>query len=149
MTRVRIPTVALATLVFGGACGDDKSDDAQAGGTGGIDVSDECIAKLSTQLCKQALACPVEDDEEGDGEPLTQAECERAYADYFEEYSKLSEDCFDAILDYYECYAQLECSELDPLDDDDNGPCNAEHVDEVCGDQLDDEGDDTADDASD
>ena len=126
MMKARIPTVALATLVFGGACGDDSDGN-------GIDVSEERVQKLSKDICENFLSCDFESDAE-----VSQAECERAYNDYFEAYSKLTDDCFDAILDYYECYAQLECSEFADIDeeDEDEGPCDDSKVEALCGDQL-------------
>jgi hypothetical protein len=135
MNKVRIPTVALATLVFGGACGEDeKSSDKQGAKTGAqenpIDVSDQRIAQLSQDLCKSTLAC--------DAEGQSEAECERTSKEFFAEYASLSDECFDLFLDYYECYAQLDCSEVEALDEDESAdPCDYAQLEKLCGDELD------------
>jgi hypothetical protein len=120
MPKVRIPSVALATLVLG--CGDDGDKN---------DVSDARIERVAKATCEQAKACEAEFDE-----PVE--DCTESYAEYFAaEINGYSTGCKDAILDYYECYAELSCDELDAADDEDEegedgSPCDEARIEKAC-----------------
>lgn len=111
-SRYRIPRLAAASLVLGGACGDDDKGDAHD--TAGVNVSKSRIADLAKDFCANAFDC----DPQGAKEEFdTEAACVASYKAYWQNYAETSSDeCADAYLDVYACYSTAECGEEDTCD---------------------------------
>jgi hypothetical protein len=137
-SKLRIPRVALAVLVLGGACGDDESDDDEggdagsgdaggghdghdagdehdaggggdAGGGNDVDTSDSRIQRVASDFCEQGFACDVE---EVVGNFDDVAACVADSVTYWQDYVETQgEDCIDSQLDLYACAALLSCGE--------------------------------------
>jgi hypothetical protein len=135
-SKLRIPRVALAVLVLGGACGDDETDDDEdgdagsgdaggghdghdagderdaggdAGGGNDVDVSDSRIQRVASDFCEQGFACDVE---EVVGNFDDVAACVADSVTYWQDYVEArGEDCIDSQLDLYACAALLSCGE--------------------------------------
>lgn len=134
-SKLRIPRVATAVLVLGGACGDDeKKDNGAHLDTSGTDTSGERRQTVAAELCKLLIEC------EG-GNTSLQPTCERNTTFDLDRYAATgTEDCTDARLDYYACYASLTCSELDDEDSDAVDECVTKtRFEERCEGELDDD----------
>jgi hypothetical protein len=100
-SELRIPRLATAVLVLGGACGDEEE---KRSSPEGIDISQARQNEVAAAFCAQLRACghDIETD-------FNLAECTTSYVDELKEYSRGDDDCLDAALDYYECYAAIDC----------------------------------------
>jgi len=111
----RIPRMAAALLVFGGAsCGDDEKK--VESGPAGIKTSDARIRKVSRDVCIKQDSCGWELTDDVDEEPLTTSECTAELIEQFTrgEFVQAGGDaCVDAYLDLYECYAVAGCEDED------------------------------------
>ena len=113
--KLRIPRLAVASLVLGGACDDGKSS---------TDVGAARVQRIAERICRQQFMC----DPESDG---TEVECVDDGVEELSSEIERDRRCGEALLDYYECYASLPCEESEEDD-----KCYAAGVaaDEACED---------------
>jgi hypothetical protein len=112
----RIPRMAAALLVLGGAsCDDEKTGSGTPGsGAAGTDTSNARIRRVSREVCAKQESCGWA---EADGEePLTVSQCTEQLIQDFT--SGAFSDaggapCIDAYLDLYECYVEAACEDED------------------------------------
>lgn len=127
----RIPSVATAALLLGGAaCGDDDKGGTPGGSTSGVNVSSSRIEAIAKAYCELGKKCAPS---EFDAYYSSISECAESYSAEFDPGStQLTSDekaCLDAMLDYVACYAQTAC------DEDGSVTCRAlgDKQDELCG----------------
>lgn len=128
--NLKIPRVATAVLVLGGACGEDEPSPLDADGTDASSARKEAVAKA---VCEHTFEC----DDRARSTDL--ASCTASIRAYFDEYvtADATDDCVDALLDYYACYASLSCEETDDDASDSGRDCAFEtRFDERCEGQF-------------
>jgi len=112
-SKFRIPHVAAATLLLGGAaCGDDGGG-TPGGSTSGVNTSSSRIRSVAASLCKQTKQCEPDDFYSNYDDV---ADCTQQLVDDFPLAGESGDDvknCQDALLDFYACLAQLSCDTTD------------------------------------
>ena len=110
--RYRIPRATKAALLLGGAACGGGGDDPPGGSTEGLNTSSSRINAIAKAYCEQYEDCY------SDGFEMSyanQAECVDAIADNFAE--EPNKKCLDAALDYFSCYTQIDCKDIDDVDE--------------------------------
>lgn len=109
-SKLRIPRLAVAALVLGGAC--DNDGDGGKSGAAGTNTSDARIDKLASRYCDLYAECYPEDFQDSyDDKPDCVRTIRRDFQSYEDDYGVT---CADAVLDLAECDLSASTCESDP-----------------------------------